>query len=169
MSNAKQREECAFNSRFSRFKIHAFYKNRKPVTHHGQERYHCTVSQINHGHIKQVILNRQKGFDDCLARIDIFFKYYGKPETLMMYDKRRQTIMPDGKILDGKEIRKYIGNNLVEWEEIIIPEEEKIIIADVVSKGNSWVLKQLKQPPPPNIDFKTEVQNAINKPPTTNL
>ncbi len=167
MSNRKKQEEIAFNRIYSRFKLQIFFTRRMAITHYGQERYHCTVAQINYKHVQQVILNRQRGLEDCIARLQLCTELYGPYQTALIYDRRRDTRMPDGKLQIGKEIRKYVGGQLVEWDEIVLPEYEKNIVCDVVHKNDKWVLRPINLPPSP-IDFKTEITNALQQPTSGN-
>ncbi len=166
MSKQKKQEEFAFNRMYSRFKLQLFFNQRQPITHYGQERYHCTVAQIDFGHINQVTLERQKGFDDCIARIELCTRLYGPYQTALIYDRRKDTRLPDGTLEIGKEIRKYVCGNLVEWEDIILSDNEKVIVTNVIHSTKNgkkiWTLKPIDIIPLSNIDFKTEINNALN-------
>lgn len=174
MPYAKKADENRFNEKYSRFKLHIIYKNRRPITHYGQERYGSSYLQLLHGHIKQIILDREKGFKDCIERIAICQKLYNDYQVALIYDRRKDIRLPDGSLQKGKEVCKYIGGKLVEWEEVILTESEKRILCDVHVKfdGKNRVLSITPVeviPPAETIDFKTEVGNAINKPTTPTL
>lgn len=162
MSNYKKAEEIAFNRKYSRFKLHMFFTRRMNITHYGQERYHCTVMQIRFGYVKQVILDREKGLQDCINRIAILEKLYGQYQTALIFDRRRDTRLPNGQLELGREIRKYIMGQLVEYENFVLPENEKKIVTTVIHKNTQWTLKPLSDPGAEKIDFKTEVANAFN-------
>ncbi len=164
MSNFKKADEIAFNRKYSRFKLHMFFTRRMNITHYGQERYHCTVMQIRFGYVKQVILDREKGLQDCIDRIAILEKLYGQYQTALIFDRRRDTRLTNGQLEIGKEIRKYIMGQLVEFEDFVLPDNEKKIVTAVIHKNNQWTLKPLADPLAENIDFKTQVTNAINTP-----
>ena len=164
MLSKKKQEEIAFNRRYSRFKVQIFFKTRSPITHYGQERFHCTVAQIRFGHIKQVVFERDRGLKDCIDRISLCERLYGKYQTALVYDRRRDTKMRDGTVQMGSEIRKYVCGVLTESEDVIFTENDKRIVTDVVIKEGIFSLvpqdNNVK-----NIDFKKEVTNNLNKNP----
>ena len=167
MTNRKQDEEIAFNKRYSRFKLQMFFPRRAPITHWGQERYGCTVAQIKYGHIKQLVLNREKGLQDCLDRIALCEKLYGSYQTALVYDRRRDTRLPDGTLQTGKEILKYTtGGILVESDtNIFANTKEKRILVNVVNRSNGNIsLVPVEDLSVDAIDFKHEVANSLAQP-----
>ena len=121
MSPAQKAAEISFNKRYSRFKVMVFFPNRPPITHYGTERIQCTVAQIVAGHIKQFVIHRDHGLKDCIARIDLCEKLYGRYTTAVIYDNKYKTSMPDGSLQKGREIIKYVCGKKIEFVE-----EEKI-------------------------------------------
>lgn len=163
MPNRKKADEIAFNRLYSRFKLQIYFTRRTAITHYGQERYGCTVAQIKFGHKKQVVLDREKGLQDCIDRIALCEKLYGPYQVALIFDRRNDLRRPDGTIEIGKEIRKYENGELVEWEEIILTPGEKKINTNVVITNGVWSLKPIEEiSPPENIDFKKEVSKALN-------
>jgi hypothetical protein len=167
MSNSKKEEELAFNRKYSRFKLQVYFNKRMGITHFGQERYHCTVAQIRFGHVKEVILNREKGLQDCIERLQLCENLYGPYQTALIYDRRKKTVLPDGKVIKDRIIRKYLKGQLVEWEEDPFADgSEKLIITTVkhTTKDNiKFFHLEPVTPILPTIDFKTEIANALNK------
>ncbi len=168
MSNAKKEEEWAFNRKYSRFKLQVYFNKRMGITHYGQERYHCTVAQIRFGYVKQVVLNRERGLQDCIERLALCVQLYGPYQTALIYDRRRKTYSTDGKVLSDHITRKYLAGRLVEWEETPFAseaEKEIVTVAKHYEKDGYKVFDLVPITPvvTPNIDFKKEVQNAINK------
>lgn len=165
MSFKKKADEIAFNRKYSRFKLQIFFTKRGAITHYGQERYGCTVAQIRFGHIKQVVLDRERGLQDCIDRIELCVKLYGPYQAALIYDRRKDTRMPDGTVQVGKEIRKYVNGELVEYDEIVLTMKERRIITTVIHDDvKGWSLKPIEDiSPQENIDFKTEVAKALNK------
>jgi len=163
MAHKQKADEIAFNRLYSRFKLKIFFNERKAITHYGQERYGCTVAQIRFGYINQVILDRERGLNDCIERITLCEKLYGPYQTALIYDRRKDMRLPDGTRQIGKEIRKYVMGNLVEWDEVVLCPTEKRIITTVIRENGSWRLKPIINPLPPDyIDFKKEVKKALN-------
>ncbi len=165
MNTKKQQEELAFNKRYSRFKLHAYFQNRNPLTHYGQERYNSTVAQLRFGHVKQIVLDRERGLKDCIDRIELWHKLY-TVSTALIYDRRRSTIGPDKTEIFGKEIHKYLGTQLIEWEPNPLTENDKRILCDVCIKNNKISIIPIIPPDQLTIDFKTEIANALNQPNT---
>jgi hypothetical protein len=171
VTDRKKAEEIAFNRRYSRFKVQIYFKNRQPITHYGQERYGCTVAQIRFKHVTRIVLDREKGLQDCEDRILLCDKIYNGYTVALIYDRKKETRLPDGTLQTGREIRKYIAGQLAESEEIIFPKNELRITVDVVHKNNNgvetWDLVPTESTRAiENINFKTEVENALNKKPT---
>jgi hypothetical protein len=159
--DVKKQQELAFNKQYSRFKLQIFYKRRSTITHYGNERVNCTFDQIRFGHIKKLMLNRELGLQDCIARIAICEKLYGKYTTAIIYDRRKKTVLEDGTEQKGREIIKYISGQLVESENPFCSESEKKIYTEVVhfsEKGESVFRLEPCDPP---VDFKKEVAKAL--------
>lgn len=163
MSYHKKAEEIAFNRKYSRFKIQIFFNKRMSITHYGQERYDCTVAQIRFGHIKQVVLDRARGLQDCIDRIAVCENLYGPYQVALIYDRRKDTRMPDGSLQKGKEIQKYIMGKLVEWEEIVLTGKEKKILTNVIHKNGVWTLVPVEDVLNDHVDFKQDIENALTK------
>lgn len=172
MTNEKKLEEIAFNKRYSRFKVQIYFKNRPAITHYGQERYGCSVAQIKFKHVTKFALDKAKGLQDCEDRILLCSKLYNGYTTATIYDRLKKTVLPDGSIQKGREVRKYVAGELVEAEENIF-NGPTVIFCDVLHKNingaSSWELIPTESTKTlADINFKTEVQNALTKPKQNN-
>ncbi|MFC4261952.1 hypothetical protein ACFOWM_03615 [Ferruginibacter yonginensis] len=129
-------EEIRFCKRYSRFKVQIYFKNRAAITHYGKELANCTISQLRYGHIQVGVLNRQKGFQDCIDRIGICEKLYGKIQSAIIYDMKQQMVTEAGETLQGKIVAKYSGGAFDQLDSIVFSEEQKAIKFKLVSDGN---------------------------------
>ena len=158
-------EERAFNKRYSRFKVVFYFKNGpmrgKPVTYYGKEKFGISVLQINHGHYKQIVLDRAAGLRHCY---DLIAHYAGKYQTAIIFDRKKNTTKDGGITEIGREVAKYVNDALAEEESCIIAPGEERIICNVLHNNKQWILQKAQQlPDPATIDFKTEIHNALYK------
>lgn len=165
MSQRKRNEEFAFNRKYSRFKVQIYFKNRDSITHYGQERYGCTVAQIKFSRVNRVVLDRVKGLQDCVDRITLCEQLYGAYTTALIYDLRKKTKMDDGSSQDGLVVMKFVDGKLVEQlDSDILLQHECRIITDVVHREGVFTLVPAQSYEAiGSIDFKKELQNALNK------
>ena len=162
MSPAQKTAEINFNKRYSRFKVQIFFPSRMPITHYGMERNQCTVAQILAGHIKRFIIHRDQGLKDCINRIALCEKLYGRYTTAIIYDNKYKTIMPDGTEQKGREIIKYVAGKKVEFQtedKIFKDHVAKINVA--VEKSENGKINIVPVIVPEEIDFKKEIASAI--------
>lgn len=132
------RQEQAFNRKYSRFKIIFYFYDGNRFTHYGHERVNCSVEQINFKHVHTVVLDRSKGFADCLLRLEWFA---GKYKTAMLFDRRGKTTLPNGTVQNGCCVRKYLAGELVESAEVDLA--DPLIHLQVKHQGNTWSLEPL--------------------------
>lgn len=155
-------EERAFNKQYSRFKVIFYFKNGKmkgkPVTYHAKEKYGISVLQIDHGHYKQVTLNRAAGLAHCLRLVE---HYKGLYTTAIIFDKRKKTHKKDDVVETGLEVMKFVNDACVEKSTNIIEAGKEKIICEVVHQDRKWHLKIIEDLT--KINFKKIVNDAINK------
>jgi len=165
MSFSKKAEELAFNKRYSRFKVQIYFPRRMAITHYGQERYGCTVAQINWKHVKQVTLDRERGLQDCLDRIALCEKRHGPYQVALIFDRNKILTKPDGTRERGREIMKYAIGVLVESDPVIFSTpKEKRVLCTVKHTGTGWDLIPVEDPVLPSIDFKKEIAASLATP-----
>ena len=163
MSPQQRAAEIAFNKRYSRFKLQVFFKHRNPITHYGNERKNCSVSQIIYGHIKKFYVYRDAGLQDCVDRISLVTKLYGDYTTAIIYDNKLKTTLPDGTTQKGREIIKYVAGKRVEYVE-----DEKIFSIspkqiEVKSVKNAEGKIDIVPVIPINIDFGKLVSQRLKQ------
>ena len=107
---------------------------------------------------------------ECIDRIDLFNKKYGQVQRAFIYDRSKETILPDGTVQEGKPVIKYEAGMLHYLEDIKFTDADKKIVRHIMHRVDSSGIKTftLHAPkdatvPLTNIDWKTEVQNALNK------
>jgi hypothetical protein len=129
--------EFKFKERYTRFKIWFAMKNKNNHTFYGVEA-NCTALQIASGHIKEVLFDKKKSYDNCLYLEQRFREDY---ETAIIYEKRNKV---------WTEVAKYRMGQLVEFEEIDL--SDPLLLTDVVRVGPNlnWQLrKSIKVLPAP--------------------
>jgi hypothetical protein len=140
--------EKSFRVAYSRFKVIIFHKNGKKITHYGNEKK-CTEKQIANGYANEFILDRKQGLQDCMDRISLCVKLYGKFSTAIIYDR----------LQSWSEVIKIVGDNVVvdKQEGLWNISPAKITAIVLIDQKN----KKYKIIPKP--DFKAELEKAINK------
>lgn len=146
-------QEQAFNRKYSRFKIVFFFKDKGKLTHYGHERSNCTVEQINFKHVHTIMLDRKKGFADCLTRLEWFA---GKYVTAMIFDRKGSTTLPDGTVQKGCCVRKFVNGDLAESQEIDFTDSKQYF--SVQHEGDTWKLSKCLYPE----EIKKEVKTHLH-------
>ena len=170
MPSPTQTQERAFKKEYSRFKLQMYFYSNKSVTYYSQELYGYTVRQVGAGYLAKVILDRERGLQDCIDHIARMETRYGPFTTALIYDNFKHTVMPDTTVFTGKVIRKYVSGKLeLNEENIFLSDNEKKTFFKVeFLSGNMYKLVETKIEeqvilPPEKVDFKKEVTDNIDK------
>ncbi len=154
--------EIRYKEDYYRFVLWVSYK--KPRKGKAQNsRYYgkesnVTVAQIYRQHATEVIFDRKKGYDDLVALAE---KLKGEFKTAILFYKTHRD--ETGKWI-SKEIRKYVGSELVEWQESkFTATNEKAHYKINYAPDKSWKLEAIPTP----TQFKQLVTQAVQTPTTT--
>ena len=159
-------EELAFNRRFWRFKVVAYFfpqQKYKQLSHFSVVK-NCSVKQIQFGHVKQVVFNSEAALAECIDRIDLFNKKYGRVQRAFIYDRSLQKKMPDGTIQEGKAIIKFENDVLTYMEPVKFNVTDRNIVREVVHREDANGNKTFTlHAAAAEIDFKKEISQNLYK------
>lgn len=137
---------------FFTFRVHVHFKNPKRKCHFYGNEHECTYQQLKRGHVPHIVMDKIKGYTGLIKLIEHTWK--NKITSAGIYMR-----LPGEEKFDRLCRRWYNGD----WEEIqdpVISHEEAVTILYYSFEKNKL---QIHTTPPEDIDFKTELTNALNK------